>query len=364
MTKTDRGAARKFSHEDCSWKVCLGGGTAADWRAVMNVHHLELFYYVARHGGISSAVRHMPYGIQQPAVSAQILRLEKDLGVKLFERQPFRLTPAGQELMEFVEPFFSNLDEIGQKLRNGAQPQLRVAASEVVLRTHFPAVLERLKHHHPQVRLGLRSGFDTELATWLREGQADLIIMPLHGRSPAQTQSLTLLRLPLVLLLPKKLKIKSAAELWAKRAPGHALISMPPRESVSVIFQRGLKKRNVEWPVTIEASSLSLITQYVADDRGVGVSLMLPELVNRPNIQMIVLEDFEMIDVAALWRGEPTPLLRAFLEESQRYASENWPEWAGSPPKTTELGKPEKATKTKKTANQTSGEPVVNSGLE
>src|SRR3954468_3591301 len=102
----------------------------------MNVHHLELFYYVARHGGISSAVRHMPYGIQQPAVSAQILRLEKDLGVKLFERQPFRLTNAGQELMEFVEPFFSNLETVAQRLRGGTLPQLKVGASEVVLRTH------------------------------------------------------------------------------------------------------------------------------------------------------------------------------------------------------------------------------------
>src|SRR6185436_10221683 len=109
----------------------------------MNVHHLELFYYVARHGGISSAVRHMPYGIQQPAVSAQILRLEKDLGVKLFERQPFRLTEAGQKLMEFVDPFFGNLDEIARQLRNESKPQLRVGASEVVLRTHFPTVLER-----------------------------------------------------------------------------------------------------------------------------------------------------------------------------------------------------------------------------
>src|SRR5829696_5340342 len=106
--------------------------------AVMNVHHLELFYYVAHYGGISSAVRHMPYGIQQPAVSAQILRLEKDLGVKLFDRQPFRLTEAGEKLMEFADPFFSNLDAVAQRLKNGAQPQLRVAASEVVLRTHFP----------------------------------------------------------------------------------------------------------------------------------------------------------------------------------------------------------------------------------
>jgi DNA-binding transcriptional LysR family regulator len=53
----------------------------------MNVHHLELFYYVAKHEGITEAVRKMPWGIQQPAVSGQILQLENSLGVKLFQRR-------------------------------------------------------------------------------------------------------------------------------------------------------------------------------------------------------------------------------------------------------------------------------------
>src|ERR1043165_6812535 len=54
----------------------------------MNVHHLELFYYVARHGGISAAVRHIPYGIQQPAVSGQMRAPEDNLGGKTFARSP------------------------------------------------------------------------------------------------------------------------------------------------------------------------------------------------------------------------------------------------------------------------------------
>ena len=65
---------------------------------MLNIHHLELFYYVARHGGISEAVRHMPYGIQQPAMSSQIIQLEETLGLTLFQRRPFQLLPAGAEL--------------------------------------------------------------------------------------------------------------------------------------------------------------------------------------------------------------------------------------------------------------------------
>jgi DNA-binding transcriptional LysR family regulator len=46
------------------------------------------------------------------AVSAQVARLEEDLGVRLFERRPFRLTPAGKALYDFIAPFFSRLGEV------------------------------------------------------------------------------------------------------------------------------------------------------------------------------------------------------------------------------------------------------------
>ena len=111
----------------------------------MNIHHLELFYYVARHGGISRAVRNMPYGIQQPAVSSQILLLEEDLGAKLFERQPFKLTREGEELYEFVRPFFDNLFPMAEKLRKQSAPSLRIGASELVLRDYLPTVIEQLR---------------------------------------------------------------------------------------------------------------------------------------------------------------------------------------------------------------------------
>jgi DNA-binding transcriptional LysR family regulator len=75
----------------------------------MNIHHLELFYFVAKHGGIAAAVRNIPYGIQQPAVSGQIAKLEESLGTKLFQRRPFALSPAGLELFEFIKPFFDKI---------------------------------------------------------------------------------------------------------------------------------------------------------------------------------------------------------------------------------------------------------------
>src|SRR6266704_594481 len=98
----------------------------------MNIHHLELFYYVARHGGITEAVRNIPYGIQQPAVSGQVAQLEEHLGVTLFQRRPFSLTPAGEKLFKFIQPFFSNLEAIASDLQGGKVRHIRIGASTTV----------------------------------------------------------------------------------------------------------------------------------------------------------------------------------------------------------------------------------------
>jgi DNA-binding transcriptional LysR family regulator len=294
----------------------------------MNVHHLELFFYVARHGGISRAVRNMPYGIQQPAVSSQIRLLEEDLGVKLFERSPFKLTPAGVELENFVRPFFENLTATALRLRTQGKEQLRIGASELVLRDHLPAVIQRMKQAHPGLRLALRSGFQPELESWLHAREIDLAIIPVRGRVPTTVRCLRLLHLPLVLLVNRQTNIKSAATLLAQKRPAEPLICLPATEIICQVFQAGLKKRGQLWPLAVEASSMELITQYVANGDGVGVNIAIPSVVRHRQVRVLPLEGFGEVELAAMWHGAPSPLLRAILVEMQGYVAKQWPLWA------------------------------------
>lgn len=301
---------------------------ALQCRRGMNIHHLELFYYVAKHGGISRAVRNMPYGIQQPAVSSQILLLEEDLGARLFARQPFKLTREGEELFEFVRPFFENLGPMAAKLRQGSAPSLRIGASELVLRDYLPPVVGRLRQLEPRLRLGLRSGFQAEVEKWLLDQEIDLAVVPLENKPPSRLRCLRLLRLPLVLLVHRKSKIKTAAELWAQGTIDESLICLPPTELLTKNFKQGLAKLHVEWPHSIEASSMGLATRYVANGYGVGVSLGETEVVKHRDVRVLPLEGFAPVEMAALWNGEPSPLVRVVLEESQRYVAKHWPQLA------------------------------------
>lgn len=291
----------------------------------MNLHHLELFYHVCRHGGISRAVRHIPYGIQQPAVSSQILLLEEDLGTKLFDRQPFRLTPDGQELYDFVKPFFESIDAMGAHLRSRRAPKLRIAASEIVLRDYLPSIIPAMQQTHSSLQFGFKSGYQAEMERWLYEGQVDLAITPLESRPRAGLKWEPIVKLPLGLVVPKDSPIKSASELWARDRIEEPLICVPPSESICRIFHQGLKRLHVVWPVTMETSSTTLVTQYVANGYGLGVTINIPSIVNHPRVRVLPLEGFDAVEVVALWHPPQSSLVTALLTAIRNRAGELWP---------------------------------------
>lgn len=281
----------------------------------MNIHHLELFYYVARHGGISEAVRNIPYGIQQPAVSSQVIQLEESLGVTLFHRRPFALTPHGERLFRFIQPFFEGLDPLADELRGGAAQQLRIGASGIILRDHLPELALHVRRKFSNLKLTLREGHQPQLEAGLQRQELDLAVTLLEGKPPAGINSQPLLQLPLVLLAEKSARLGTAEELWKRDKIEETLISLPPFEAIPKHFQRGLNRLGVDWFPRIEVTTLALIEAYVEAGYGIGLSVAIPRYKLSPRIRMIPLGDFEPVVLAALWPGKMNPLLQAFLDE-------------------------------------------------
>ena len=288
----------------------------------MNVHHLELFYYVARHGGIMPAVRNIPYGIQQPAVSAQVAQLEEFLGVTLFQRRPFALTAEGQKLFAFVQPFFANLDQVANELQGGQMRHFRIGASTIILRDHLPQLLSGVRKRFPGVKVSMREGFPSQLETMLANDEVDLVFTLIEHQPAAGEQSLVLLELPMVLLVEKSSRLKAAAELWALDKIAEPLICLPAHEVMTRNFQARLAELDVEWFPSVEASSADLVEGYVASGLGIGLSVAVPDKPLPKNVRALPLPDFPAALVGALWRGKSTPLLDAFLDMARQRARE------------------------------------------
>jgi DNA-binding transcriptional LysR family regulator len=288
----------------------------------MNVHHLELFYYVAKHGGIMPAVRNIPYGIQQPAVSAQVAQLEEFLGVTLFQRRPFALTPPGEKLYAFVKPFFSNLEKVANDLQGGQARHFRLGASTIVLRDHLPTLLTGVRKKFPGLKILLREGFPAQLEKLLADDEVDLVVTMIEPKPAAGVESMVLMELPLVLLVEKSSRFKAAAELWALDKITEPLICLPAHETMTKNFQGRLAELDVEWFPSIEASSADLVESYVASGLGIGLSVNVPGKPLLKNVRALPLADFPKALIGALWRGKNTPLLDAFLDMARQRARE------------------------------------------
>ena len=104
-------------------------------------------------------------------------------------------------------------------------------------------------------------------------------------------------------------------------------VRLPETETVSRLFRKGLQRLKVDWPIHIEASSLDLITRYVANGYGIGLSVSDPALVRHPQVQILELAEFLPIEIAAFWNGAMSPVVREIPEDMQRYAARVWPAW-------------------------------------
>jgi len=263
------------------------------------------------------AVRHIPYGIQQPAVSGQVGQLEEQLGVTLFRRRPFALTPQGEELFKYIQPFFANLDSLTAELQGGTSRQVRIGASTIVLRDHLPQLFLAVRKRFPEVKIFLREGYQVELETMLQREELDLAVTVIEKKSAPGIHTLSLIEVPIVLLVPSNSPLKSAEELWSRDRISDPLICLPEYETICKNFQQGLAKAGVDWFPSMEVSSIDLVETYVANGFGIGLSVYVPQARKNPELRVLSLAGFAPVSVGALWRGKPSPLIQVFLDEMQ-----------------------------------------------
>jgi DNA-binding transcriptional LysR family regulator len=283
----------------------------------MNIHHLELFYYVARHGGIMEAVRNIPYGIQQPAVSGQVAQLEEYLGVTLFQRRPFNLTPAGAKLYGFIEPFFAQLDAVASDLQGGKARQIRIGATTIVLRDYLPELCQTVRKRFPDLKFTLCDGYPADFEALLLKEELDLAVTTIEKKPGPGLHSVALVELPLILLVEKSSPVKEASQLWQRDRIEEPLICLPAAEAICKNFQQGLARLGVDWFPGIQVSSLDLIETYVANGFGIGLAVQVPHPKLSPKVRAIPLPDFAPVILGALWHGKTSVLLQAFLDEIQ-----------------------------------------------
>ncbi len=138
---------------------------------------LELLLAVVRLGSVGRAAAEL--GVTQPAASARIRSMERQLGVELLDRSPRGSTPTAAGTLvagwaQQVVDAATALDAGVAALRHDQDARLRVVASLTVAEYLVPAWLVALRAHRPGTAVTLRTANSTAVAEAVRAGEADL----------------------------------------------------------------------------------------------------------------------------------------------------------------------------------------------
>jgi DNA-binding transcriptional LysR family regulator len=119
-------------------------------------------------------------GVTQPAVSAQIKRLQLLLGGDLFDRSTpgISLTQQGELVVGNARRLLSINDQIVQLGGAGPRPELviRIGTPSDFIASILPDILGRFRERRPDVRFIVRADFFEPLLRELRSGEIDLFV--------------------------------------------------------------------------------------------------------------------------------------------------------------------------------------------
>lgn len=241
---------------------------------MIDLHRLAGFHLVATSGGYARAARAAPYPITQPALHQQVRKLETELDLQLLERvgkDRMRPTPAGDELLRFVGPFFRDLPAVIRRLQTGDfDGALAIQAESLLIRQLLPGWLVALRRKRPNTELRLEEIAQPDVEA-LRTGRTDVMVAHLP-EIPDDIAAQPVAELHAAVVIPREHASKR------RRAPRLAdlaeltFLSYPPGSRQHALQMQALALHGVDPQRTIALDTADSILGFV--ESGLGWSLV------------------------------------------------------------------------------------------
>jgi len=241
----------------------------------MTLKQLRYFEALAQHGHFGRAAS--ACAISQPALSVQIMELEKSLGTDLFERgrRQVRLTNFGEEFALRVRPILQSVEELGELARASTDhlvARLRIGIIPTIAPYLLPAIIGNLTRMNDRIDIQVRETMTPRLVEELSEGRLDAAIVALPVSEPSLTE---------IALFDESFVLVRPQGDAGKPVPNHEDL----REMKLLLLEEGhcfrdqaLSFCNIQSSrprEILDASSLATLVQMVG--AGLGVTL-IPEM--------------------------------------------------------------------------------------
>jgi DNA-binding transcriptional LysR family regulator len=272
---------------------------------------IETFLWVVTLGSFRGAGQRL--NTTQPAISQRIAQLEREMGVKLLNRdhRVASPTPSGRQLMVYAEKLISlrseMLAEVGD--RSATRGVLRLGVAETIVHTWLPRLIKSVNTAHPNLSLEIEVDITPNLSARLLGQEIELAFL-LGPLSASGVRNRVLCDYPIGFLASPSLGL-GTGPLKVQNLAKFPIITFP-RKTQPYEIVRSLFNRPDLPPIRLHASaSLATVIHMAIEGLGIAViptSIVENELADR-RLQLLSTDlKIPPLTFSASWLASPDTL--------------------------------------------------------
>lgn len=283
----------------------------------MELTVLRYVLAVVDEGGFTRAAesRH----VTQSALSHAIAALEREIGVRLFDRASRTVTPteAGEAFLRHAREAVDAADRARDEAVATAgeiRGVLRIGVIPTVTAVDLPAALLSFRREHPHARVELTMGNSDQHVPAVRAGRLDVALLGLReGVEPTGVAVRVLSRARLVVAVDDAHPLAGRRSVTLDELRGESFADFPAETSGRQQSDRAFAAAGITRDVAFESATADLILDLVRV--GLAVALLPAGVVSQvPGVEAVEVEDGPMRTEYAVWHARaPRAAARAFL---------------------------------------------------
>ncbi|WP_439444080.1 LysR family transcriptional regulator [Listeria aquatica] len=245
----------------------------------MELRQLKYFMEVARVEHMTQASVNLH--VAQSAVSRQIMKLEEELGVALFERvgRNMRLTSIGASFLEQTKRAMHELQKAEALVTEYSNPDIgtvQLGLPNSLAPRVLPSVISAFRKKYPQITYEFREGSNAELVAMVRSGELDLTFLsPLQAENDIFT-STRFFDEELKLIVPSSHPLASKTSVSLKELAQEKFILYPEDFNLYQIVTDAAQNKGFVPEMAFSSQDFYTIQGLVG--AGLGISI-LPEMI-------------------------------------------------------------------------------------
>ncbi|HEY8314012.1 MAG TPA: LysR family transcriptional regulator [Candidatus Baltobacteraceae bacterium] len=288
----------------------------------MELRQVRYFMAVARHAHFTHAAEEL--SLAQPALSQQVAALERELGVRLFDRTNRRvsLTSAGQAFLQRAVRIVADVDAAAEEMSafaGGLRGRVVLGTNQSLSEYTLPKILGRFHARYPGVEIALREGLAPQMIAGLHDATLDLAIGDMGDATSRalrgmRSEKLYTDELAIAVSVAHPLAARKRIEIAALR--DERFIVFKPGSSLTNMLYALARTAGFEPRVAFESADSVTVRALVAE--GLGVTLFPRSIAQPagPAIAMLSLAPKLVRTISLVHRRAPAhgPAAQTFLD--------------------------------------------------